>query len=593
MIRCSHLVNLGEIFNLFQREVVVAGAEQVLEDDVGVLAISSIGVVVGDVAAKGSQVQVQSLLALPLLLHSSRNDFKEFAMETYRKLPSVGIHPGAYKAAMECGKQIGTVFSDSSELETALNSVTPGGGNTLLHLAASVRNIECIRELLKCKPLLVSQTNSQGNTALHLAAQRGFSDVVELILKENESGVDAANDLGETALFKACESGDSKTVEQLLKALWASLYKRTKDNRTCLNVAINRGDSDVVKHILQSYREDSAEIISETYNHGDTALHVAVGRNYLHIITQLIEFEPQLCYCLNDNHETPLLMAAKLGHLEAVKELIKWRPDAVEIPNSYGMNALHLAAQVSQLRIVDYLNETVFLLDLVNKGLEEPPEEKPMQSEENAVPAKKKDPFSKISKGDTPLHIAARNKCFHMVDSLLRIPGINKAAVNKEGLTALDIAREITEYHESHKIIAMLSSYPSKCRPFLYSAPKVTAEKQKAAIKLLDETFDARRNTELVVAVLLATMSFTAAFTVPGGFQTEREKVKTEKMLGSPVLIGFESFKVFLIFDCLAFFLSLFALLVWQMSTPLTTENKVFIEDGEIQCLERCMSFYV
>ncbi|XP_059075679.1 ankyrin repeat-containing protein At5g02620-like isoform X2 [Cryptomeria japonica] len=182
-----------------------------------------------------------------------------------------------------------------------------------------------------------------------------------------------------------------------------------------------------------------------------------------------------------------------------------------------------------------------------------------------------------LESGDTPLHVAARTKNFHMVVSLLNIRGIDKEAFNKAGLTALDIVRENTEYHESYRMIALLANYPPKSKPFLYSAPKVSAKKYKKAIDMVNNTFDGRRNTELVVAVLLATMSFTAVFTIPGGFKTEiqKENGETDKMLGLPILIGIESFKLFLIFDCLAFFVSLFVVLVWQMSTPLTTGDKL------------------
>ncbi|XP_059063999.1 uncharacterized protein LOC131056349 [Cryptomeria japonica] len=109
------------------------------------------------------------------------------------------------------------------------------------------------------------------------------------------------------------------------------------------------------------------------------------------------------------------------------------------------MNVVNLAAQVSHVRIVDYLNEKVGLLDLVNKGLEKSPEEKLLQSGENTdpfskisngdtplhIPAKrplqsgenthsteKKDPFSEISEGDTTLHIAARKKNFNLCTRL-------------------------------------------------------------------------------------------------------------------------------------------------------------------------------
>ncbi|GLJ34651.1 hypothetical protein SUGI_0696950 [Cryptomeria japonica] len=108
---------------------------------------------------------------------------------------------------------------------------------------------------------------------------------------------------------------------------------------------------------------------------------------------------------------------------------------------------------------------------------------------------------------------------------------------------------------------------------------------------MVNKTYDDRRNTELVVAVLLATMSFTAAFTVPGSFVTDDGNGNADsrirsgtppapgldsvKSLGSPILLGLDSFKLFLIFDCLAFFLSLFVVLLWQMSTPITTGNKI------------------
>ncbi|GLJ34680.1 hypothetical protein SUGI_0697480 [Cryptomeria japonica] len=482
-------------------------------------------------------------------------------MATESGQPSGVMDAYVYDAAIHRRRRI-----ENSQLKAALNSVTPGSRNTPLHLAASVGNLKFIQQFLQLNPPVVKATNAQGYTALHFAAQGGFSRVVEILLQSKESGVDVCNKHSETALFKACESGDLATMKQLLRAYPSSLRQRTVDDRTCLNVILNRGASDLLQHILDLL--DAKELIKEKYKDGDTVLHIAAGRNYVHIIRQLVKFDAQLCHQVNDNQETPLCMAAKSGHLEAVKELIKLKPEAVEIPTKCGKNILHLTAQVSQVRIVDYLNKTVGLSELVNQRarLSNCPEE-----EDHLYSCTE----SMDSGGDTPLHIAVRNKNFHMVTSLLRIKGINKHVLNKEGLTALDIARETTEYHESHNIIAVLAGYPSKQKPFLYSAPKMSAEKYQNAISIVNKTYDDRRNSELVVAVLLATMSFTAVFTIPGGFQTESNKGETEKMLGSPILIGFDSFKLFLIFDILAFFLSLFVVLMWQMSTPITTGDKV------------------
>lgn len=159
-----------------------------------------------------------------------------------------------------------------------------------------------------------------------------------------------------------------------------------------------------------------------------------------------------------------------------------------------------------------------------------------------------------------------------MVNLLLKVRGVNKNAVNRDGLTPLDIARENTKYHESYKIIEKLSAYPPRLRPFLYSAPTTSLKKQEEAAKIVDDVFTERREAELVVAALLATMTFTAVFTVPGGFYDNKED---SGVLGMPRLIGYNSFKLFLIFDCLAFFLSLFVVLMWEMSTPLTTRDKM------------------
>ena len=156
--------------------------------------------------------------------------------------------------------------------------------------------------------------------------------------------------------------------------------------------------------------EDAKDLIKIKFQHGDSALHVTTQIHYVHIMRKLIQFEPQLCYFVNDNEETPLCRVAKLGHLEVVKELIKWKPDAVKIVDSCGMNVLHLASQVSQVQIVDYLNKKVGLSDLVNKGLDKLLEEKPLQSGESIDQTRKRDHFLNICEVDTPLHIAARNK---------------------------------------------------------------------------------------------------------------------------------------------------------------------------------------
>ncbi|GLJ34463.1 hypothetical protein SUGI_0693090 [Cryptomeria japonica] len=127
---------------------------------------------------------------------------------------------------------------------------------------------------------------------------------------------------------------------------------------------------------------------------------------------------------------------------------------------------------------------------------------------------------------------------------------------------------ENTVYHESYKIIEILGNYPWKSRPFLYNAPKLSQQKEENTHEIESNTFKQRSTNELVVTVLLATMSFTVAFIIPGGFKTKGYK------LGFPLLIQTLSFKMFIIIDCVAFFLSLSVAFAWQMATPLTRASK-------------------
>ncbi|GLJ59412.1 hypothetical protein SUGI_1507510 [Cryptomeria japonica] len=169
------------------------------------------------------------------------------------------IDPDAFKAAvtrLRIDQQL------SSQLKAALNNITPGGENTLLHLAASVGNLHFIQQLLQLnrqllketdpevKPLLVNATNAEKDTALHLAAQGGFSNVVKILLQQPESGVDLRNKLDETALFKAYESGNLETVKAIFDASPSSLLESTVHKRNCLSVAVNRGDSGYFISIL-------------------------------------------------------------------------------------------------------------------------------------------------------------------------------------------------------------------------------------------------------------------------------------------------------------------------------------------------------
>ncbi|XP_059063130.1 ankyrin repeat-containing protein ITN1-like isoform X2 [Cryptomeria japonica] len=336
---------------------------------------------------------------------------------------------------------------------------------------------------------------------------------------------------------------------------------------------------------------------------GDTALHLAVREDHLNMMKCLVELDASLCNCRNKVGENPLKLAVSLGFEEAVEFLI-----------THSSNALHYIVELNQVKLLQYLiQKEVKLSKLINQPYQpatNPPDneeekcptdassdggDEPSESaDENKNKAEEKNTRNSIADeaivviGDTPLHIAARNKYGQMVNLLLKVPGVDKLALNNEDKTPFEIARNVTEYHESFRTIRRLRGSRPGPRRFMYCAPEVSHIKYNNAMSTLNKAYEARRDAELVVAALLATMTCAALFTVPGGFNSESPS-DVQHDQGSPLLVSLVSFKLFIIFDCIAFFLSLFVCTMWELSADLNTKNKRLFMN--VNAMVVCLSF--
>ncbi|GLJ05943.1 hypothetical protein SUGI_0028800 [Cryptomeria japonica] len=406
--------------------------------------------------------------------------------------------------------------------------------------------------------------------------------------------------------FEACERGKINEVKDLLEQhdLSSLIEDKTRDGRTCLHAAVISGNRDLLRALAEKLRDSGLiNTIKKTDEQGDTPLHLAVREDAVELVKILVELDDNLFDCANKEGQTPLKLAVSLGFKEAVEILV-----------SHTSNALHYIVELNQVKLVEYLRRKKVLSELINQPFQ--PARNPPAKENCATNASKNEgncatnshhvqpidggehhPKGKtpsntendqpiVRPGDTPLHIAARNKYGHMVDLLLKVDGVEKLARNSESKTPCEIAREVTEYHESFRIIRKLGDFRGKTKRFMYCAPQVSHKKYMKARSMVDKAYEERRNAELVVAALLAAMTCAAAFTVPGGFNSE-SPVKGDQGSpipsfnhvhddqGSPLLISLVSFKLFIIFDCIAFFLSLFVCIMWEMSSELTTGDKM------------------
>eukprot|EP01018_Ginkgo_biloba_P008614 Gb_08870 [translate_table: standard] len=570
-----------------------------------------------------------------------------------------------------------------------------------LYEAVLSENIERLKEIRKRNALdqVTLQKNTAlhlGNTALHEAAQIGQLDVVKVLLAHQPDLINIRNVFQETPLFKAAEGGHLETVLEILEHSDPLQYvtEKTLDHRTCLHVAVVGGHLDVVRvlldragnqaiQLLDRAGDQAIQLAAAADKYGNTALHLAVCGDHLHIVNRLLELDPLWCYSLNENGESPLHIAVKLGFLRIVKVLIENKTDSIEAgskdelinqrdykdqqpeeennargqtlatanniqrkektlsDNKWcekgGDTPLHIAARNKNAQIVEALVKKTYCemqsqehnrlllnmdstlykaarsgnIDSLNGVLGGNPAALDQVTPEKntalhlAASAyendQKKRRIGKIKfvqyllqlnpklsliqndKGNTALHEAAQVGLSDVVKVFLtRQPDlINIGNVFQDTplFKAAEGARGNTEYYESYRIPEMLVNFPSKKKPFLYSTPDVTEAKHKNFSNFVQSAFKQRTNSELVVAGLLATVSFTAAFTIPGGFSQN----------GTPLLISRLSFKVFLVLDIMAFFLSLFVALMWQLNSPISTGDMMCFMTGT--SLLVCVSF--
>ncbi|GLJ22598.1 hypothetical protein SUGI_0425280 [Cryptomeria japonica] len=393
------------------------------------------------------------------------------------------------------------VLNEIGGLEGVANEVTPGG-NTVLHIAAYHGSLQFVRKLLQLSNTnpeegmtFLKAKNMEGNTALHEAVLGGSEQVVNALLKFCPDLVNEINQAGETALFKACEGGHANIVE-VLCPMTSSEYNKRFDGQTPLHHAVSKLSTDVIKKLLDNKPELATEV--DIFNR--TPLHMAAlyqfpvtmfpcflrERKKLRLIGKmLIKNDNGLsCYKVDQNKQSALHVAAKEGNATLVKVILNYSSDCLEMVDKDGRNALHLA-----------VNNAVEIFERVGQDLR------------------------------------------RIISSVMSERLIN--CIDNNGQTALDIA--LKKGSEDPQLYRAIIIYL-----YEHGAIKKIFDTPSTAIQLrINPSWNP--DAISVSAVLIATVAFAAAFTLPGGIDTQ------EHSPPAPILIDTNVFKLFVIFDTVAF----------------------------------------
>ncbi|KAM5583835.1 ankyrin repeat-containing protein [Rosa sericea] len=413
------------------------------------------------------------------------------------------------------------------------------------------------------KKMTKQLTGKRDDTPLHSAARSGNMAVVKDILEntgeeELKELLAKQNSSAETPLYVASEYGYVDLVREMIKYYdLATAGVKARNGFDALHIAAKQGDMDVLKILMDAHPELTMTVdLSNT-----TALHTAANQGHIEVVNFLLEAGSSLATIARSNGKTALHSAARNGHLEVMKALLEKEPGIATRTDKKGQTALHMAAKGQNLEVVELLiNADSALINMCD------------------------------NKENTALHIATRKGRTEIVKMLLQHSETEVKTINKSAETALDTA----EKTGNSDIKALLQEHGVQSAKDLRPQPKNPARELKQTVSdikhevhhQLEHTRQTRRrvqgiakrlhkmhteglnnaiNSNTVVAVLIATVTFAGIFQIPGQWIDNPKEIPDGMSLGEAKIANQTAFKVFFVFNAIALFISL-AVVVVQTS---------------------------
>ncbi|KAL0719943.1 hypothetical protein Bca4012_069267 [Brassica carinata] len=379
------------------------------------------------------------------------------------------------------------------------DKVTPHNNNAL-HIAAKHQRLDSAAAILELRPSLLLGENNNGDTPIHVAASVGSFQVLQLLV--NSANLDIEN------------RGKTK---QLLRTT-------NKQNDTALHVALKSGHVDVAKLLV----EQDTGLLDMANNSNESPLYLAIERGLFDIAEHILATSPSVigtgtkdssaAYISDKEGQCPLHLAASTGQVVAYRELVGSCPYVWELVDGKGRTSLHSAIISRKKGIIDCILEMPEIsLHLLNES---------------------------DADGNTPLHLSVVYKWQAVLLLLLENKRVDKFVMNRNNLTAAELF-----YSQNQELsYEVTMAYYALQRYYKQPSQRQNIETKKKQDKADFEENNARNDgamyeVHLLVAVLVATVAFAAAFQIPGGYKPD----------GTPTLMEKAAFKCFLVFDTVAF----------------------------------------
>ncbi|GFP79500.1 ankyrin repeat-containing protein at3g12360 [Phtheirospermum japonicum] len=304
----------------------------------------------------------------------------------------------------------------------------------------------------------------------------------------------------------------------------------------------------------------------------DTPLHTAAALGHLGFVKQLLSRKPELAggEARNADGRTAVHVAAIKGRAAVLAEIARVEPEWIRVVTDRGETGLHLCVKWNRVEAVKVLG---------NFGDDEMINRKDCE-------------------GNSALHIAVTNKNIEIINYLLTLKGLQVNALNKNGLTALDLLRQSPRDLKDMEIENALQKSRASSAKELHlitesqrvpqeveqtTASQETRPKNKKPVDWLGR----KRSALMVVASLIATVAFQAGLTPPGGVWQDDytvdengNPVKNPHSVGQSVMAYQEpgAYGIFMIFNTIAFLSSLSIILILVSGLPLNRRRWMWVQ---------------
>ncbi|CAN6221312.1 unnamed protein product [Urochloa humidicola] len=413
-------------------------------------------------------------------------------------------------------------------------------GETALHEAVRfgrTTGLRMVKDLMAVDKELARVVARDGTSALYLATSLHYNRIVrELIHQDKELAF--SGPLGQNALHPAVLH--SKKMTTALLRLNRDLTKQQDLSGSTPTHFAASADDPSLEFFLYVFMERTLEFYSLGIYFAPQNCLIKLYKCLKLPLYQLVYADPSSAFQPDNDGLFPVHVAASAGNLVAVIILLIVCPGCAGLRDSQGRTFLHTAVEMRSHNIVKFVRMRPQFNSILN---------------------------IQDNQGNTALHLAILEGHLGIFQTLIKNPQVRLNLPNHEGKTPMDLAESKAPkgfyfgMHAQRRILGTLTfvnAQNGNCRRDRF--------KEKLVPKL-DKDEESKKITEFaqivgICSVLVATATFAAVFTMPGGFRSEDNEGDHKAPaaapspagpIGTPILAGKYAFDGFVLANTLAF----------------------------------------